>query len=194
MPQPLIGVDEVGRGCLSGPVYAAAVLFKSKIDIDKYFDSKQIKESKRKELVSSILENHSSAIGIGTVEEIEQFNIRQATFLAMSRAIQELTTKNKIVSGTLLIDGRDTLPNFEQFHQQAVIKGDQQVRIISAASLVAKVARDQFMMELHHEFSQYGYDKHKGYGTKHHRDQIQKYGPTIWHRKTFAGVKEYLSK
>ncbi|MFZ3229300.1 MAG: ribonuclease HII [Pseudobdellovibrio sp.] len=192
LPQPLIGIDEVGRGCLAGPVYAAAVIFKSKIDIETYFDSKTIKEDKRQKLAESVLANHSAEIGIATVEEIDEINIRQATFLAMKRAAEKIIKKHKIKTGTLLIDGRDTIPKLGLFEQLAIIKGDQKVRVISAASLVAKVARDQFMTELSSQFEDYGFARHKGYGTEFHRQQIQIHGPTAWHRQTFSGVKEYI--
>lgn len=191
MIQPLIGIDEVGRGCLAGPVYAAAVLFNSDTDIRLYQDSKKLTEIQRNELAQSIQQHHQFAIGIATVEEVDRVNIRQATFLAMRRAVEGLRLQNK--SATLLVDGRDTVPNLEGFHQVAIIQGDDQVRLIAAASIVAKVARDQFMSELAESHKDYGFEKHKGYGTLFHREQIQKHGPTVWHRQTFAGVKEHLS-
>jgi ribonuclease HII len=189
---PLIGIDEVGRGCLAGPVYAAAVIFKSDTDVKTYFDSKTIEESERQILSDSILKNHHAEIGVATVEEVDEFNIRQATFIAMRRALGALLEKNNITSGTLLIDGRDKLPDYEHFNQLAIIQGDEKVRLISAASLVAKVARDQFMTELSLKFEHYGFAKHKGYGTKFHREQIQKHGPSPWHRQTFGCVKEFI--
>lgn len=190
--QPIIGIDEVGRGCLAGPVYAAAVILKSDKDITTYFDSKTIQESDRQKLSDSVLRHHHAEVGIATVAEIDKINIRQASFLAMRRAVEQLILKNSITTGTLLIDGRDKLPDFEHFQQLAIIKGDEKVRVISAASLVAKVARDQFMTTLSEQFEHYGFAKHKGYGTKYHRKQIQTHGPTAWHRQTFSGVKEFL--
>lgn len=190
--QPVIGVDEVGRGCLAGPVYAAAVIFKSETDVKTYFDSKTIQENDRQKLAASVWKHHHAEVGISTVAEIDQFNILQATFIAMRRAVEQLIAKNNIQTGTLLIDGRDIIPNFGHFKQLAIISGDEKVRVISAASLVAKVARDQFMTELSEQFENYGFAKHKGYGTKFHREQIQKHGPSVWHRQTFSGVKEFI--
>lgn len=186
--QPIIGVDEVGRGCLAGPVVAAAVILKSDIDIEHYVDSKKILEDKRIELSESIHKNHFVGIGWASVEEIDKHNILQSTFIAMRRAIEKLN----IQTGSILVDGRDQIPNLVGFYQQPIIKGDQKVRVISAASIVAKVARDEFMKKLALEFTHYGFQKHKGYGTEFHRQQIQKNGPCIWHRQTFAGVKEHI--
>lgn len=185
---PLIGVDEVGRGCLAGPVTAAAVIFNSTVDIKKYKDSKQLKEEQRTILSASIHKNHLVAIGWASVEEIDELNILQASFLAMQRAIKKL----KIKSGTILVDGHQCIPNMGCLEQRAVIKGDQKLRLISAASIVAKVARDEFMKNLASEFNQYGFEKHKGYGTLYHRKQIQAVGPSKWHRQSFGGVKEYI--
>lgn len=185
---PLIGVDEVGRGCLAGPVTAAAVIFNSAVDIKKYKDSKQLKEEQRNKLSASIHENHCAAIGWASVEEIDELNILQASFLAMQRAIKKLQIKR----GTILVDGNQCIPNMGSFEQRAVIKGDQKLRLISAASIVAKVARDEFMKNLANEFNQYGFEKHKGYGTLYHRKQIQAVGPSKWHRQSFAGVKEHI--
>lgn len=187
---PIIGVDEVGRGCLAGPVTAAAVIFNSEVDIKKYKDSKQLKEVDRDLLSKSIHQNHLVGIGWSSVEEIDELNILQASFLAMQRAIEKL----KVKSGTILVDGNHCIPNLGQFDQRAIIKGDQKVRLISAASIVAKVARDNFMKKLALDFIQYGFEKHKGYGTAYHREQIQSAGPCPWHRQSFGGVKEHIRK
>ena len=192
LSQPLVGIDEVGRGCLAGPVYAAAVIFKSEIDIKKYKDSKLTDQLGREKLATSIRNNHFHAIGVASVDEIDQFNILQATFLAMRRAVDLLAAQIDLSGAHLLIDGRDQIPNYNQYQQSPIIQGDNQVRLISAASLVAKVARDQFMMDLSKQFKNYGFEKHKGYGTKLHRECIQKFGPTKWHRQTFRGVREYI--
>ncbi|OFZ32031.1 MAG: ribonuclease HII [Bdellovibrionales bacterium RIFCSPHIGHO2_01_FULL_40_29] len=191
LPAPLVGIDEVGRGCLAGPVYAAAVCFKSEIDIKKYKDSKAVDEITRRKLSESVQRNHHTAIGIATVDEIDQFNILQATFIAMRRAVEQLAEQVDLKNATLLIDGRDKIPKFDRYNQLAIIEGDDKVRLISAASLVAKVARDQFMTDLAAQFVNYGFERHKGYATQFHRDQIQKFGPSEWHRQTFAGVREY---
>jgi ribonuclease HII len=189
---PLIGVDEVGRGCLAGPVVAAAVTFKSEQDVKLYKDSKSISLEQREVLSLSIYKNHYVSIGWSSVEEIDELNILQATFLAMKRALDGLNKQVKIKSGTILVDGRDRVPNMGSIYQQAIIKGDQRVSVISAASIVAKVARDQFMQKLALDFKEYGFEKHKGYGTLYHRTQIQKVGPCIWHRQSFGGVKEHF--
>lgn len=186
----MIGVDEVGRGCLAGPVVAAAVIFKSDHNITKYQDSKKINEEARLFWSADILKNHSAAIGWSSVEEIDELNILQATFLAMKRAIGQLVKKNL---GSVLVDGRDRIPNLVGFDQYPIIKGDQKIGQISAASIIAKVARDQFMKDLALEFKDYGFEKHKGYGTEYHRKQIQKVGPCQWHRQSFGGVKEYIT-
>lgn len=185
---PYVGVDEVGRGCLAGPVYAAAVIFKSETDINLYIDSKKTSEQERTILAESIHKNHLVSIGMASVSEIDKYNILQATFLAMARAVEALNLKK----GTIFIDGRDIIPKIKHLDQRAIIKGDQKVRLISAASIVAKVARDEFMKKLSLEYKDYGFEKHKGYGTLYHREQIQKLGPSIWHRQTFGGVKEFL--
>jgi ribonuclease HII len=189
---PLIGVDEVGRGCLAGPVVAAAVVFKSDIDVKLYKDSKATSKEVREELSLSIHKNHYVSTGWSSVEEIDDLNILQATFVAMKRALDGLNKQVKIKSGTILVDGRDRIPNMGSINQQAIIKGDQRVSLISAASIVAKVARDEFMHKLALEYKDYGFEKHKGYGTLYHRTQIQKMGPCIWHRKSFGGVKEHI--
>ncbi|MEK6628777.1 MAG: ribonuclease HII [Bdellovibrionota bacterium] len=196
LPAPHIGVDEVGRGCLAGPVTAAAVIFNSTIDIRKYKDSKQLKPELRTELSLSIHQNHIVAIGWASVEEIDELNILQASFLAMQRAIEILSSNLNIKSGTILVDGNQLIPNMGRFKQRAIIKGDQKLRLISAASIAAKVARDEFMKDLANKkesgLDQYGFEKHKGYGTLYHRKQIQAVGPSKWHRQSFAGVKEYI--
>lgn len=201
-PTPWIGIDEVGRGCLAGPVVAAAVIFRSDVDTDLYVDSKTITETQREILVTSIHQHHWVGVGWASVEEIDQINILQATFRAMHRAVEQLAEKAQIAfpneksktKPTLFIDGRDRIPSLGLWNQVPVIKGDQKVRLISAASIAAKVARDRFMIELAKTGTDYGFEKHKGYGTAYHRQQIQKFGPCPWHRQTFGGVKEYLAQ
>ncbi|WP_148284953.1 ribonuclease HII [Pseudobdellovibrio exovorus] len=187
-PTPFIGVDEVGRGCLAGPVAAAAVIFKSEIDTEKYKDSKLLKEEEREELALSIQQHHLVCVGWASVEEIDKINILQASFLAMRRAIAGL----QITAGSVLVDGRDIIPNLESFKQQAIIQGDKKVSLISAASIAAKVARDHLMKEIAQDFNAYGFEKHKGYGTPYHRQKIQEMGPCKWHRQSFGGVKEFI--
>ncbi len=205
---PIIGVDEVGRGCIAGPVCAGVVVFNEKnlrtVDLKNYIDSKKIPEAKRKAISEQIQKDHYFAFGWATPEEIDEINIRQATLLAMSRAVIALNIKlntklNKkldISGGTLLIDGRDIIPDlvpiFGSLNQRAVISGDALVKQISAASIVAKVARDELMKTMALDFPKYGFEKHKGYGTEVHREAIQKYGVLNFHRKSFGGVKEFI--
>jgi len=189
-PAPVIGVDEVGRGCLAGPVYAAAVSFKSDILSDLVTDSKLLSEKRREELAKEILLHHHVGIGFATVEEIDEINILQASLLAMKRAVEKL----EVSSGHILIDGNQKIPNMSMsFKQTTVVKGDLRVALISAASIVAKVTRDQLMKELALQYPHYGFEAHKGYSTAVHKKSIATYGPCIVHRKSFSGVKEYFS-
>ncbi len=194
----IVGVDEVGRGCIAGPVCAGVVVFKAqqKSKIKKYIDSKLIDEIKREDLAAEIKAEHFYALGWATVEEVDQLNIRQASLLAMNRAVTSLMNSEKLCLSEclLLVDGLDSVPNLEGSRQRNVIKGDTLVRQISAASIVAKVARDHAMKEISSLHPEYGFAKHKGYGTEEHRHAIQKFGITIHHRKTFAGVKEYVQR
>lgn len=187
-PGPVIGVDEVGRGCLAGPVYASAVIFRSDILSDLVTDSKLLSEKRRDELAEQIIKEHHVGIGYATVEEIDQINILQASLLAMKRAVEQL----KVKGGHVLIDGNQRIPNLLGFKQTTVIKGDLRVATISAASIVAKVTRDRLMAELGETLPHYGFSSHKGYSTQAHKAAIAQHGPCFAHRKTFAGVKEHL--
>ena len=176
----LAGVDEAGRGPLAGPVVAAAVI----LDVDKPIlglkDSKLLSEKKREQLFAEIREK-SLAYGIASasLEEIENLNILQATMLAMQRAIDNLSIKPSIV----LIDGNQVPKTHHQ--TMAVVKGDRLVQAISAASILAKVTRDREMLAFDKEFPDYGFAKHKGYGTALHLEKIAELGPCAIHRKTF---------
>lgn len=177
--------DEVGRGCLFGPVVAAAVILKPHQYIDGVKDSKKLSEKKRELFYNQIIES-AEAVGIGVVpvETIEQINIKNASRLAMKVAIENLVTIDgkKIVPEALLIDAEKVdLP----IQQQAVIRGEDHVHGIAAASIIAKVTRDRMCLEWHQRFPQYGLDKHKGYGTKSHREAILEYGPSPMHRLSF---------
>lgn len=185
----IIGVDEVGRGCLAGPVYASAVSFNSDILSDLVTDSKLLSEKRRTELSIEIQKHHHVGLGFATVEEIDELNILQASLLAMKRAVEALGLK----AGHLLIDGNQKIPNMaKEFQQTTVIKGDLRVAPISAASIVAKVTRDELMKNLGVTFPQYGFEAHKGYSTVVHKKSIAEHGPCIWHRKSFSGVKEFV--
>lgn len=185
----IIGVDEVGRGCLAGPVYASAVSFNSDFLSDLVTDSKLLSEKRRTELATEIQKYHNVGIGFATVEEIDELNILQASLLAMKRAVESLGLNR----GHLLIDGNQKIPNMpSQFRQTTVVKGDLRVSLISAASIVAKVTRDELMKNLGVEFPHYGFEAHKGYSTAVHKKSIAEHGPCIWHRKSFSGVKEFI--
>ncbi|MGZ3772305.1 MAG: ribonuclease HII [Pseudobdellovibrionaceae bacterium] len=187
-PTPVIGVDEVGRGCLAGPVYAAAVVFKSEALADLVTDSKLLSEERREELAELILKEHQVGIGSASVEEIDEINILQASLLAMRRAIENLNLK----TGHVLIDGNAKIPGLKGFEQTTFVKGDLRVAPISAASIVAKVTRDRLMKEYGVKFPVYGFEAHKGYSTPAHKENIGVHGPCEIHRKSFAGVKEHL--
>lgn len=187
-PAPVVGIDEVGRGCLAGPVYAAAVVFRSDNLADLVTDSKLLSEKRREELAELIIQEHHVGIACATVEEIDELNILQASLLAMKRAVEKLN----ITRGHLLVDGNMKIPNMQGFEQTPIVKGDLRVSVISAASIVAKVTRDHLMKELGKEFPKYGFEKHKGYSTVVHKKSISEVGPCQHHRKTFAGVKEFL--
>lgn len=186
--QFIIGIDEVGRGCLAGPVYAAAVLWNLESTVIPVTDSKMLSASRREKLSQLIFANHKVGIGSASVEEISELNILQATFLAMRRALQELG----VATGHLLIDGNQRLPGVTGFQQTTLIKGDFRAPPIAAASIVAKVTRDRLMAEFAETYPGYGFEQHKGYSSKAHMEAIQKLGPCAIHRPTFAGVREYL--
>jgi ribonuclease HII len=188
LPNPIIGVDEVGRGCLAGRVYAAAVILQSDAGIREYTDSKALSAVRRLELSNHIKLHHKVGIGFATVDEVDRINIFQASFLAMRRAIEALNVEH----GHILVDGKYPIPEMKRFKQTTIIKGDLRASPISAASIVAKVTRDQYMEELAVKYDSYGFEKHKGYSTQEHMEKIAKYGPCKEHRKTFRGVKEYI--
>jgi ribonuclease HII len=186
----VIGVDEVGRGCLAGPVYAAAVCFKSNKLSNLVTDSKLLSEKRREELAVEILALHHVGLGFATVEEIDEINILQASLLAMKRAVEKL----EIVTGHILIDGNQKIPHMPaHFEQTTVVKGDLRVALISAASIVAKVTRDQLMKTMALQYPHYGFESHKGYSTRVHMQSIATHGPCVHHRRTFAGVKEHIA-
>lgn len=188
---PVIGVDEVGRGCLAGPVYAAAALLTSDELVDKLTDSKLLSETVRENLAPQIELQHRVCVGFASVEEIDQINILQASLLAMKRAVLGLEKLIGKQAGTVLIDGNFKIPDFGRL-QKTIVKGDLRCAPISAASIVAKVSRDRLMKDFGVQYPGYGFEKHKGYASPIHRQAIREKGPTAIHRKTFGGVKEYL--
>jgi ribonuclease HII len=187
-PAPIIGVDEVGRGCLAGPVFAAAVIFQSEDLVDLVTDSKLISEIRREEMAEQIMALHLVGIGSASVQEIDEMNILNASLLAMKRAVLNL----KVKSGHVLVDGNKMIPGLAKFEQTTIVKGDLRVAPISAASIVAKVTRDRLMKDLGVEFPHYGFEVHKGYSTAVHMQSIIEHKPCLHHRRTFAGVKEYV--
>ncbi len=192
-PGPVVGVDEVGRGCLAGPVYAAASCLKSDLLVDLMTDSKLLSEKKRDDLFPQIIEHHWVGIGFATVEEIDSINIFQASLLAMKRAVEALEKEMGKKTGHLLVDGSFKVPGLV-CRQTTLVKGDLRCAPISAASIVAKVTRDRLMKELGSKFPQYGFENHKGYAAPTHKKAIEEVGPCVHHRRSFAGVKEHLAR
>ena len=180
----IAGVDEVGRGSLIGPVYAAAVILDKSINKKILKDSKSLSKSKREFLSKYIKKNSSWAISKATVKEIESKNILNASLLAMKRAIKKLKKKPSLV----LIDG-NKLPNLKNYKLKLIIKGDQKIPSISAASIIAKVARDKMIKNLGKKFKGYNWAQNCGYGTKEHFIAIKNLGITSHHRKSFLSLK-----
>ncbi len=186
-PFLIAGVDEVGRGPLAGPVVAAAVILDPEKPIDGLLDSKMLSEAARERLDVEIRE-HALAFCIAeaSVEEIDTINILHASMLAMSRAVAGLKT----VPNLALIDG-NRCPRLE-CPAQALVKGDQRVQSISAASIIAKVSRDRMMVQLHEQYPEYGFAAHKGYPTAKHRQAIIEHGVMPLHRRSFKTVRDAL--
>ena len=189
MKNIIAGVDEVGRGSLIGPVYAAAVILKSNLNKKKLKDSKKLSKKKREILEIYIKKNSYWSIGIATIKEIEKLNILNASLLAMKRAIKKLKKKPKLV----LVDG-NKIPKIKNYNLKHIIKGDQKIPEISAASIIAKVSRDRIITKISKKYIRYYWNKNAGYGTKDHLSAIRKFGITKHHRKTFQPVHNILSK
>lgn len=184
----IAGVDEAGRGPLAGPVVAAAVILPKDTFLPGLDDSKKLSPRKREKIFSEIWKE-AEAVGVGVVDEviIDRINILQATYLAMRQAVTEL----KVSPDCLLVDGM-TIPNQDTL-QLAIVKGDSLSISVAAASIVAKVTRDRIMVEQDKHFPQYGFAKHKGYGTKGHLRALDEYGVCSLHRRSFSPVKEHLN-
>jgi len=183
----IVGVDEAGRGPLAGPVTVAAVVLRK--SIEGLNDSKKLSEKRRFELESQIIQNALAySIVHISVEKIEEINILQASLLGMQNAVNQL----KCLYDEVLVDG-NKCPEFTK-PARAIIGGDGKIAEISAASILAKNARDRLMLTLHEQYPQYGFNKHKGYGTKHHLQQLQQYGPCIHHRKSYAPIQKLLQQ
>ena len=187
----VIGVDEAGRGPLIGSV-AAAVAFPPGFEIDGLTDSKKLSEKKREALYNLITSECHWACAQSSSQEIDQINILEATMLAMKRAINDLQSqlKNKHEVSKILVDGNRS-PDIQNCH--AIVKGDLIEPVISAASIIAKVTRDRQMIELDQVYPEYGFKRHKGYGTKEHLEALSNYGPIEGqHRFTFAPIRKLI--
>lgn len=183
------GVDEAGRGPLAGPVTAAAVILDPDQPIAGLADSKALSAQQRERLADAVrVRAHAFALGWASVEEIDTLNILQASLLAMSRAVAALTVQPHHVQ----VDGnqRPVLT----CSVEAIVRGDSTVAAISAASILAKVERDAFMLRLHAQFPEYGFARHKGYPSPFHIDRLRALGPSPWHRRSFAPVRAVLQE
>ena len=189
MSRIVAGVDEVGRGCLAGPVVAAAVILPTeRYDwIEEIKDSKKLSVKKREELADLITEHCIWSIQETPAYKIDDMNILRATLWTMGRAVVDLSVTPDLV----LVDGNHTIPGLE-IPQEAIKNGDNIHKAIGAASIIAKVNRDAWMRAVHLLHPMYGWDRNKGYGTAEHREAIMVYGPTPLHRLTFRGVAEYV--
>jgi len=183
------GTDEAGRGCLAGPVTAAAVMLKPDFSNDILNDSKQLSLKKR-DILEHILKTEAQSFGIAHVDhsEIDTLNILNASILAMHRAIEKLEAKPECI----LVDGNKFKP-YQDVPHECIIKGDAKFLSIAAASVLAKTARDAFMLKIHEEFPMYGWAQNKGYPTKAHREAIREYGVTKYHRQSFKLLPDQLA-
>ena len=184
----IAGVDEVGRGCLAGPVISAAVILKKNFQIKNLKDSKKLTFEQRIEISKDIKNNSFFSIGVASVKEIEKLNILQASLLSMKRSILSLPKKPDLV----LVDGIFA-PKI-LIKCKTVIKGDEKIKCISAASILAKVYRDKVMIRMSKKFKNYSWNKNFGYGTKQHILGLKKYGLTTMHRKNFNPIHKMLLK
>ncbi len=180
------GCDEAGRGCLAGPVVAAAVILPPDFDDPVLNDSKQLSESKRNKL-RPIIEKEAVSFGVAFVDnqEIDKINILKASIVAMHRALEKLDTE----PAHIIIDGNRFYP-YKKIPHTCIVKGDAKFFSIAAASVLAKTYRDEYMQEISSEYNQFGWDRNKGYPTKEHRLAIKKFGITKYHRKTFQLLNE----
>ncbi|MDP2541602.1 ribonuclease HII [Tenacibaculum discolor] len=182
------GTDEAGRGCLSGPVVAAAVILPDNFQHELLNDSKQISEKKRQKL-RPYIEEHALAFGVSFIhqEEVDELNVLQASITGMHRSIEQLSIQPEFI----IVDGNKFRP-FEKIPHQTIVKGDAKFMSIAAASVLAKTYRDEYMEKIHQEFPQYNWQKNKGYPTKEHREAIRQFGATPYHRKSFKLLPEQL--
>lgn len=179
----MVGMDEAGRGSWAGPVVAAAVILPKGLRLGGLNDSKLVLPAKREELFEKITQFCAYGVGLASHEEVDRYGLLQATFYAFKRALENLPVK----ADHILIDGRDKFA-FVIPHT-SIIRGDQKVRCISAASIIAKVTRDRLMVEYAKRYPQYGFDLHKGYGTEVHQSALRENGPCELHRKSYEPLK-----
>ena len=184
----IAGVDEVGRGCLAGPVVSAAVILKKGVLIKNLKDSKKLTFEQRIEVSKDIKKNSFFSIGVASVKEIEKLNILQASLLSMKRAILSLSRKPDLI----LVDGIFAPQVFNKC--KTVVKGDEKIKCISAASILAKVYRDKIMIKMSKKYKNYSWNKNFGYGTKQHILGLKKFGLTTMHRKNFSPIHKMLLK
>ena len=189
LDEVICGVDEAGRGPLAGPVFAAAVILDRNRPIAGLRDSKKLNEARRDELAPLIREHAVAwAVAKASEEEIDRLNILQASLLAMKRAVYALQT----VPTLALIDGNKC--PVMRIQSIAIVEGDDKIESISAASILAKTARDAALVKLHKKYPQYGFDQHKGYGTALHLERLREHGASPVHRRSFAPVREVLER
>jgi len=182
------GTDEAGRGCLSGPVVAAAVILPKNFEHPFLNDSKQLSEKQRKEL-KLFIEKHALAFGVSFVDEkeVDAINVLQASIVGMHRSIAQLNPQPKFI----IVDG-NKFKAYKEISHQTIVKGDAKYLSIAAASVLAKTYRDEFMEKIHQEYPMYNWKQNKGYPTKQHRNAIREFGITNYHRKTFRLLPEQL--
>jgi|TARA_B110000305_G_scaffold75026_1_gene84209 ribonuclease HII len=182
------GTDEAGRGCLAGPVTAAAIILKNNFPKNEINDSKKISKKTRDKL-RPIIKKNALKYSIAHVypEKIDKINILNASILAMHKAIDKITTKINFI----IVDG-NKFKSFKNIAHKTIIKGDEKYLSIAAASILAKTERDEYMLKIHKEFPEYGWDKNKGYPTKFHKQAILKFGTTKYHRKSFKLIDDQL--
>lgn len=183
----ICGIDEVGRGPWAGPLLAAAIIFTKDIRIHGCADSKKLTAEQREKILKKLEKIAYYGIGLASVEEIDEHGLTRATTLAYLRALQELEQKQHHHPDFIVIDGRDQhqLP----YPSKSIIKGDEKLKIIACASIIAKVKRDAIMKKLARKYPQYGFNQHKGYGTRMHQQALVKHGPCALHRKSFMPIR-----
>ena len=194
----IVGIDEAGRGPLCGPVVAAAVVFRESEEVLSKLpewafirDSKKLSEKQRERMFDFVMEHSFVGVGVMHADTIDRVNILEATFLAMKSALSALKKKtpntNNQERWRVFVDGNQLIPNIS-IEQHAIVDGDNLLKVIAAASIIAKVTRDRMMCEYDKEYPQYGFAQHKGYGTKAHMDALRKWGPCPIHRMSFRPV------